>query len=321
MNEVFNGFISWDSKFWTTLIPLLIKPGKVSRDYIEGKRNRYSNPFQFYLTVSVIFFLLIGLTDSYEKFKTLNEGKSKTNTSLQAAIDSIGKQSNDEIVKTLKKLDSADLKKVTTAFPQFSTDTVKAHRTTKANKLSLGDGIWNIDKIYNYQKKNPDVEIDAGLDSLKIEKTFLNRFIYNRAEVANTIFENQEKRQSFLKQLISYASISLFVFLPLFTLSLKLFYVRRKYTYVEHLIFVFHTQTVFFLFLTAFYFINYFKNADYIMGIFFMIFLIYLFIAMRKFYQQGAIKTFIKFVMLNIVYMTFASIGILIVGAVSFMLY
>ncbi len=35
IHEVFNGFISWDSKFWTTFIPLLIKPGKVSRDYIK----------------------------------------------------------------------------------------------------------------------------------------------------------------------------------------------------------------------------------------------------------------------------------------------
>ena len=38
MNEVFNGFTSWDAKFWTTIIPLLIKPGKVSLDYVEGKR-------------------------------------------------------------------------------------------------------------------------------------------------------------------------------------------------------------------------------------------------------------------------------------------
>ena len=67
--EVFNGFISWDAKFWKTLIPLLTKPGKVSKDYISGKRSRYSNPFQFYLSVSILFFIILGLTKKYNEFQ------------------------------------------------------------------------------------------------------------------------------------------------------------------------------------------------------------------------------------------------------------
>ena len=67
--EVFNGFISWDAKFWKTLITLLTKPGKVSKDYISGKRSRYSNPFQFYLSVSILFFIIIGLTKKYNEFQ------------------------------------------------------------------------------------------------------------------------------------------------------------------------------------------------------------------------------------------------------------
>ncbi|WP_420793206.1 DUF3667 domain-containing protein [Polaribacter ponticola] len=58
MHEVFNGLFNFDAKFWNTIIPLLINPGKVSRDYIDGKRQRYTNPFRFYLTVSIIFFYL-----------------------------------------------------------------------------------------------------------------------------------------------------------------------------------------------------------------------------------------------------------------------
>ena len=37
--EIFNGFFSWDAKFWNTIVPLLTKPGKVSKDYIEGKNS------------------------------------------------------------------------------------------------------------------------------------------------------------------------------------------------------------------------------------------------------------------------------------------
>ena len=78
IKEVFNGFISWDAKFWTTIIPLLTKPGKVSKDFVEGKRMRYSNPFQFYLTISIVFFLILGLIESYERFNQLNNGTFST---------------------------------------------------------------------------------------------------------------------------------------------------------------------------------------------------------------------------------------------------
>lgn len=55
--------------------------------------------------------------------------------------------------------------------------------------------------------------------------------------------------------------------------------------------------------------------------IFIFIFLIYLFLAMKKFYNQGFFKTFIKFLMLNFMYLIMASIGVILVGLVSFMLY
>lgn len=49
VNKLVSGFLSYDSQFWTTFIPLLIKPGKVAKEYILGKRVKYVNPFQLYL--------------------------------------------------------------------------------------------------------------------------------------------------------------------------------------------------------------------------------------------------------------------------------
>ena len=47
LNAVFSEFVSYDSRLWRTIAVLLLKPGQVSRDYIKGKRFRYTNPFQF----------------------------------------------------------------------------------------------------------------------------------------------------------------------------------------------------------------------------------------------------------------------------------
>lgn len=145
--------------------------------------------------------------------------------------------------------------------------------------------------------------------------------MYTRLKAFNKIFESSENQKEFSKQLISYISISLFIFLPLFTLFLKFFYARRKFTYVEHLIFVFHTQTVFFLLLILFYIVDYAKHPKYITGIFILLFLIYLYIAMRRFYKQGHIKTLIKFILVNWVFFFITSIGFILVALIAFSFY
>jgi len=119
--------------------------------------------------------------------------------------------------------------------------------------------------------------------------------------------------------MISYTSIALFIFLPFFTLFLKLFYIRNKYTYVDHLIFVFHTQTVFFM-LFSIYFILVICNIKPKLWLFIMLFLIYLFIAIKNFYKQGYLKTFVKFCLLNSVYFIISSIGITLLALISFAL-
>jgi len=69
ISEFFSGFFSFDTRFFNTFIPLLFKPGRISKDYIEGKRRRYVNPFQLYLHVTIVFFLLQGLFSVLDGYK------------------------------------------------------------------------------------------------------------------------------------------------------------------------------------------------------------------------------------------------------------
>ena len=325
VHEVFNGFISWDSKFWTTFIPLLTKPGKVSRDYIDGKRQRYANPFRFYLTVSVLFFLIIGITESYEKFDSLRKGKIDSQPTINSQIDSVtkaidptSKQFTTNVNKALKNIDSTDRNEILKAIPKLDSIAKKPKSNNGSFNIS---GIPNFEEFGKFHKKYPKIGIEDALDSLNVEHTFFNRFLYDRVKAANSLGSDNENLKELRQQFFSYISISLFIFLPLFTLFLKFFYIRRKFNYVEHLVFVFHTQTVFFLLSTLFYLIYFFKPQDYILGIFFLMFLIYLFLAMKKFYQQGYFKTFFKFILINMVFSFFSFIGVIIIGLITFMMY
>jgi hypothetical protein len=55
--EFLHGVLHFDTKAWRTLPLLLFKPGKLTRDYVYGKRARYIAPFAIFLfTIFVMFF-------------------------------------------------------------------------------------------------------------------------------------------------------------------------------------------------------------------------------------------------------------------------
>jgi hypothetical protein len=175
--------------------------------------------------------------------------------------------------------------------------------------------------MLTYQNKNPETKIDNALDSLKLEKTFSNKFWYSRTALINGILTKKETSKKLVKQLLSYASIALFILLPFFSLFLKLIYIRRKFNYVAHLVFVFHIQTVFFLLFSIFYIINFIKNAENTVGIFVLLFMLYLFIAMKKFYGQGYFRTFLKYILANSFFVFIGFLGTIIISGIAFAFY
>lgn len=54
-------FFHFDSKFFTTLTPLLFRPGFLTNEYLAGRRIRYFTPFKLFLFISFLFFLISGI--------------------------------------------------------------------------------------------------------------------------------------------------------------------------------------------------------------------------------------------------------------------
>ena len=50
-----------DTKLWKSLVPLVLRPGALTDEYLAGRRTRYVRPLKLYLTVSVTFFALLTL--------------------------------------------------------------------------------------------------------------------------------------------------------------------------------------------------------------------------------------------------------------------
>jgi hypothetical protein len=58
LKDAFGDMFELDSRLWRTLIPLATKPGKLTSEYLLGRRARYMPPFRMYLVLSFLFFLL-----------------------------------------------------------------------------------------------------------------------------------------------------------------------------------------------------------------------------------------------------------------------
>ncbi|WP_299617692.1 DUF3667 domain-containing protein [uncultured Tenacibaculum sp.] len=319
VREVFAGFFSWDAKFWKTLLPLLFKPGKVSKDYINGKRSTYSNPFRFYLTTSVLFFLLIGLNNTIKEYRVLSSTETKEESIFEQTSDSIKKQIS---LKDNSGLFNVGVNNLEDSIKKGIEDGAKASKNQKLDSLKDPS---DFDSLIKFNIRNPDISTDKALDSLGIEKNFTNRLKYSKAKTFASIVSGTGVK-SFLNNIVSKISVALFILLPIFALFFKFIYIRRKYTYVEHLIFIFHTQTVFFLifsFYVIFEIIWHNKieaNGSTIMTVLLLFFMVYLFIAMKRFYKQGFFKTTVKYILANISFFMLSTLGISVLTVIIFIL-
>ena len=115
ISEFFSGFFSFDTRFFNTFVPLLFKPAKVSKDYIKGKRRRYVNPFQLYLHVSIVFFLLQGLFSVIDGYKITDSNKKPKDSFMEGIeinleeSDSIANFDNQKIEKFIDSTFNARL--------------------------------------------------------------------------------------------------------------------------------------------------------------------------------------------------------------------
>ena len=57
-HEFVGHYVALEGKLWKTMVLLLCRPGRLTADYLAGRRARYVQPLRLYLTFSVLFFAL-----------------------------------------------------------------------------------------------------------------------------------------------------------------------------------------------------------------------------------------------------------------------
>lgn len=61
LHEFVGHYVAVEGSLWRTLALLLARPGRLTREYLDGRRRRYVLPLRLYLTASFLFFLVLKL--------------------------------------------------------------------------------------------------------------------------------------------------------------------------------------------------------------------------------------------------------------------
>lgn len=85
--EILHGVTHFDGKAWTTLPMLLFRPGKLTRDYIEGKRARYIAPVPLFLLVVFLMFFVFSFVKINENGGEMSNAAGQTMTQAEARAE------------------------------------------------------------------------------------------------------------------------------------------------------------------------------------------------------------------------------------------
>lgn len=319
--EFFSNVLSYDSKLLQTLAALVLRPGKITREYIAGRRLSYTNPFRFLLSLAIVYFLLLGFQNNFEDLN-LNPGQNSfIQVDLKKEIENIEFNNEAEKKTAMTFVDSLQLGKTISSIISKKDSTIlsdpKKHFSSIDEKSYVGRLTSKIDFFKTLIQKDTLHTFKESEEKYGIPNLRENEIAFR---LSKSFVKIEERPGSFFNSLISKLPFATFFFLPVFTVFILLVYIRKKYTYTDHLIFSFHNQSLLFILLIVSYLVKALLKFD-SDGLFLLIFALYLYKAMRNFYQQGRIKTIIKYVFLNTVFFTLGCIGILLLIMASVFMY
>ncbi len=244
LSDAFGDLFELDSRIWRTLGPLLVRPGKLTYEYLQGRRTRFMPPFRTYLVLSILFFLVL-LFDPKENFGIFFE---PTDEQAQQSDDDASKDSEvrNEVIEELiaEGLLPAD------AMRSRPTGETRGEAASGAATNEVWDGLGITVTTDDPEDEAGEDCSDWSLDDVEAEAPeWLARRLTRERLQALCEKVVADDGAALVEKLKDNIPAALFVLLPLMAFVLKLLYPLSKRYYVEHLLFVIHFHAFFFLIL------------------------------------------------------------------------
>ena len=315
LRDLMEDLLDLDSRFMRTIKPLMFKPGRLTRDYMDGRRFRYAPPMRLYIFSSIVFFLLAAFLSS--DAITIG-GVENNNGIIHITADSEEEQQMVEDALSNIPPDIREQIDIDQAISEANKEE-KKNDWFKSEDISFNDEPWN-------RETNP-VDIKWLPDWINDR---INDEIEGSPQKAQQINENPNL---LVDKVFDILPATMFVLLPVVALLFKFWYLFAKRYYVEHLIFSLHNHSLIFVSLivlllanVAGSFLNLHGYPAAVTGTEWLVIAIsvwiplYLLISLRVVYQQGWLLTVGKFFVIGISYVTLLALVTTGVAITSFVL-
>jgi hypothetical protein len=357
--EFFSNLFSYDSRIWRTIKHLLFKPGYVSKHFIAGKRFSYANPFRFFLSVCIVFFLMIQaqelvqlFTDDQIEKAVANVRNDNADIEIENGLLSVKVSDKDKVTeKELQEIEEASYagkfiaKKIREEYAEEikqqedsilntkATDSItnlKGEKKaaviesfTQSEMDSLSSFLRFFEQMDYYQTFYTTHKIsdpETALVKMKHNNTRYNQALYEKMTFIDKIGNDPS---ILIDIMLPKLPVFLFLFTPVLTLFLWLLYARREFTYMEHLVFAFHVFTFIFLSMILLFFIKWitFGYINLTQLFFWFIGPFYLYKSMRNFYGQRRFKTITKFLLVSFIFVVGLLLGVSLLLLIGIALY
>jgi hypothetical protein len=279
MKDFLGDYFSFDSNLFNTLFPLLIKPGQVPSDFVSGKRIRHIPPFRILIFTSFIFFFIWGITLDTED-ENVNDFKKGLNVGLNQSIQEDLDLANDSLL---------------VLGPENANIQISGLDSAAESKfLSNLNGVSDLID----QGMRPKAAVDSLIDP---KDPMLYKVMLQLAKVYAS------DSVSLTKYFIGNLSIFILAIQPFFAFLLYLLYIRKRKSirFIRHLVFAFYLHAWVLIMCSLGLLIHEgipdFSWEYWVYGLS----LLYVLLAIKRFYQQGWGKTLMKTILLNFLYQGF----------------
>jgi hypothetical protein len=280
LRDLFDNYITLDSRFGRTIIPFLFRPGYLSEAFNKGKRIHYIHPVRLYILMSLLYFFVFGYVAGIKDLTIRALEGNKT------ATDSTGQQQNLITVQG-----DVDFK--------VNTDNSK---DSKGSLRNVGNN-WLLRAI-----QDPQMTESALLDTIKNNEINIQKIkIINNLDkiIAKQLLKiGQRDLPMFINEILSNIPLMMLIMLPLLAVMLRVIYPFAPFYYIEHFVNILYLQSfVYFIFSISMVFMGLRVLADpaihdewlgWCATIPHLILLLYNYKAFRRMYKQGRIMTILK---------------------------
>ena len=308
VSDLLNEFLNWDSKFFTTIALLILKPWRLTNEFLAGKRVRYVNPLRLYLLASILFFFAVNYGA-----KGIRIDPTKFPEEKRAEVAAAIADKRDEIEAELKKenLTPEQRRKAQKALEYLTKPTSSATTTPTPQETpspSAAPGGSPTAESGGQQKYGPVGDRPFVVFDDAKSTTPFERWIEGRAK--EKMGEQGTKMGLFISTLLSNLPYMMLCCIPLFALVLKLLYIRRRRFYIDHLIYALHIHSFFYAAVMLIVLLTIGLTrftpgaiAGWLIALLWIAFVTQIFLSIRYVYRQGWFFSILKFLFGGFMYL------------------